>query len=170
VKLDFDKIICYYILITTYGGYEMTLSYFVEHNFFKKMILEKLNPEALKPAIEREADKVFTSLIMGVVNTFAETRPDEAEGIAYETSFISLGDIKAARCKFTGTLPRQAPDCASIIIAITDKVYYFTVEKTIGEGYMLCRWDGDRHLNYGPIAADEPELYSDRIKAVIEQE
>ena len=134
------------------------------------MVLNKLNPEAIKPAIEREVGKLFTSLIMGVVNTFGETRPDEAAGIAYETSFISIGDTKAARCKFTGTLPRQAPDCASIIIAITDKVYYFTVEHTIGEGYMLCRWDGDRHLNYGAVEADEPELYADIIKAVIEQE
>ena len=147
----------------------MTLSYFVEHNFFKQMVLSKLNPEAIKQAIEGEADKFFTGLIMAVVNTFGEARPDEAAGIEYETSFISLGDAKAARCKFIGTLPRQAPDCASIIIAVTDKVYYFTVEETIGEGYMLCRWDGDRHMNYGPVEADDPELYTDRIKAVIEQ-
>ena len=82
----------------------------------------------------------------------------------YETSFVSVGETEVALCKFAGALPLGPLDCASIIIAVTDQVYYFTVERSMPD-FMFCRWDGENHLNYGSVASDDPEAYKgiDRV-------
>ncbi len=145
----------------------MTLNYFIQHNFFKNMILTKIDEAAIKKAIEDENADFFTGLIMKTVKFFGDKCPEERDMMQYETTFISVGDNKAARCRFTGNLSLVPPDCSSIIIAVTDQIYYITLETKFGGRFMLCRWDGESHMNYGPIESDDPKLYAEKIKGII---
>ena len=146
----------------------MRLNYFIQHKFFKSMMLKAANAEIIKQVIENEDGDFFTGMIMSAVKYFADQSPEESSMMDYETTFVSIGDTKIARCKFTGNLPITPPDCSSILIAVTDKIYYFTVEHAMFGHYAFCRWDDDSHLNYGMIEADDPEQYASIIKGVLE--
>lgn len=144
----------------------MTFNYYIQHKIFKK-ILEQVGQELVKEKIESEDAQFFTDLIMDVVNYMGERVQEDTSGIAYETSIISVGDTKVTRCKYTGTLPLNSPECSSILIAVTDKIYYFTVEVFMRGGYMFCGWDDERHLNYGAIEADDPVIYTETMSKVL---
>ena len=146
----------------------MTFTYFIQHNFFKQMVLKRLNSDALRGIIEEENGDTLTGLIMHTVEFFGSEAPEEKNGTKYETDFFIAGNTKLARCRFVGELPLNPPECSSILIAVTDKVYYFTVECTMDGGYMLCRWDDENHINYGTVEEDAPSAYADLIKQILE--
>ena len=141
----------------------MTLNYFIQHKLFKQMILSQVPREELAKAIENEDADFFTGLLALSVAYFGSQAPDEKDMIRYETEFIPADDVKIVRCKFTGDLPPRPAECSSMLIALTDAPYYFTVEHSFGGQFMLCRWDGDNHQNYGPVSADDPAVYIDTI-------
>ena len=62
--------------------------------------------------------------------------------------------------------PQKEREC--FFLAIVRKgdggIDYFTLERAVGDGVMLCGWDAEgRHLNYG----DRPQLDLDRFVAAI---
>ena len=145
----------------------MTLNYYIQHKLFKHMILKTLPVEDIKNAINNDDSEFFTGLLNTTLDYFGDQAPEERKGSKYETTFVTIGDLKLARCKFTGDLPARSTECSSILIAATDKAYYFTIEHFLLGGYMICRWNDDAHLNYGSVDNDEPELYLEKIKNAI---
>lgn len=145
----------------------MRLNYLIQHKLFKEFMLKRIREDAIKTAIDEENGNLFVGLLMSAANYFSAQAPEEKDGMNYEASFVTSGNVKAVRCKFTGSLVLVGPECASILVAVTDRVYYFTVECSITGGYMLCRWDDEKHLNYGAIDSDDPELYMGLIEQIV---
>ena len=146
----------------------MRLNYFIQHRAFKDLLHRGVSPEKVKEAIENGNVEIFADLIMSVVGYWGDRSPDEAAKMKYEASILDLGTTKAVRCRFVGELELNPAECSSIIIAVTDKIYYFTVEKTFfGDSCMLCRWDGESHLNYGSVESDDPAFYGDKLAEII---
>ena len=141
----------------------MTLNYFIQHKLFKDIILNKAPKELLIKAIKEEDGDFFAGLLTLVVNYVVNRAPEEKDKISYETDFITEGDLKIARYKFTEDTPPRPAECSAILIAVTDTIYYFTLEHSFGGGFMLCRWDGESHLNYGFITSDDTSAYLDTL-------
>lgn len=145
----------------------MRLNYLLQHRSFKDVLNRGVDPVKAKEIIENGNAEIFANLFMTVVEYWGKQYPEEASKIKYEASIIDLGTTKAVRCRFVGELELDPAECSSIIIAVTDKIYYFTVEKTLFGGYMLCRWDGEAHINYGSVEADDPAFYTDKLSNII---
>jgi hypothetical protein len=146
----------------------MRLNYFLQHKVFKDLMFRAISPEMAKVAIEKGEAEIFAELFMSAVKYWGQRSPEEAAKMAYEASILDLGTQKAVRCKFVGDLELEPAECSSIVIAVTDTVYYFTVEKTFfGDSCMLCRWDGESHVNYGSVEADDPAFYGDKLAQMI---
>lgn len=170
----------------------MTPDYFFQHRVLRDMIL-RCDPDKLKKIIDTK-DKDGANALFGTAYDIVARYVDERFWhVHYDIRFEDLGSKKAFRYNFL-TMTPCVPECYSIFVLVEKgKIFYFTVE--FGEDHpairfgnfsrflhseeeimerpnhlFLCRWDGEKHVNYKPFSRDPNNVNGlEDIKAEIER-